>query len=49
MVCAGYVWWYKSYAPDSQMLDGCKVEVQQAPKELWADEDPMPPWEWRWR
>ena len=47
MVCAGYAWWYERYAPDSQTLSGCQVEAQQAPKGLWEDEDPMPPWEWR--
>jgi endonuclease YncB( thermonuclease family) len=49
MVCAGYAWWYERYAPDSQVLDNCQIEAQQAPKGLWEDEDPMPPWEWRRR
>ena len=49
MVCAGYAWWYERYAPDSQILNNCQVEAQQAPKGLWEDEDPMPPWEWRRR
>ena len=49
MVCAGYAWWYERYAPDSQVLNDCHVEAQQAPKGLWEDEDPMPPWEWRRR
>ncbi len=48
-VCAGYAWWYERYAPDSQVLNDCHVEAQQAPKGLWEDEDPMPPWEWRRR
>ena len=47
MVCAGYAWWYERYAPDSQILDDCQIEAQQAPKGLWEDEDPMAPWEWR--
>ena len=47
MVCAGYAWWYERYAPDSQVLDNCQIEAQQAPKGLWEDEDPMPLWEWR--
>ena len=47
MVCAGYAWWYERYAPDSQTLSDCQVEAKQAPKGLWEDEDPMPPWEWR--
>ena len=47
MVCAGYAWWYERYAPDSQILNNCQIEAQQAPKGLWEDEDPMPPWQWR--
>ena len=49
MVCAGYAWWYERYAPDSQILNDCQIEAQQAPKGLWEDKDPMPPWEWRRR
>ena len=49
MVCAGYAWWYERYAPDSELLEGCQEEAQQAPKGLWADDEPMPPWEWRRR
>jgi endonuclease YncB( thermonuclease family) len=49
MVCAGYAWWYERYAPDSKLLEGCQEEAQQALKGLWADHDPMPPWEWRRR
>ena len=49
MVCAGYAWWYERYAPDSQVLNNCQIEARQAPKGLWEDEDPMPPWEWRRR
>jgi endonuclease YncB( thermonuclease family) len=49
MVCAGYAWWYERYAPDSRWLEECQEEAQQAPKGLWVDDDPMPPWEWRRR
>jgi endonuclease YncB( thermonuclease family) len=47
MVCAGYAWWYERSTPDSQVLDDCQIEAHQAPKGLWEDGDPMPPWEWR--
>ena len=47
MICAGYAWWYERYAPDSQILNGCQVEAQQASKGLWEDKDPMPPQDWR--
>ena len=49
MVCAGYAWWYERYARDSQILSDCQIEAKQAPKGLWADEGPMPPWDWRRR
>ena len=47
MVCAGDAWWYERYAPDSQLLRDCQFEAQQAPKGLWEDDDPVPPWDWR--
>ena len=49
MVCAGHAWWYERYASDSELLEDCQEEAQKAPKGLWEDEDPMPPWEWRRR
>ena len=47
LVCAGFAWWYERYAPDNQLLENCQKEASEAPKGLWVDEDPMPPWEWR--
>ena len=49
LVCAGFAWWYERYAPDNKLLEGCQKEAQEAPKGLWEDEDPIPPWEWRSR
>ena len=49
LVCAGFAWWYERYAPDNQLLEGCQREAREAPKGLWENEDPMPPWEWRRR
>ena len=49
MVCAGHAWWYERYAPNSELLEGCQEEAQDAPKGLWKSDDPMPPWEWRRR
>ena len=45
MVCAGHAWWYERYAPNSELLEGCQEEAQNAPKGLWQSDDPMPPWE----
>ena len=49
LVCAGFAWWYERYAPDNQLLEDCQKEAREAPKGLWEDDDPMPPWEWRRR
>ena len=49
MVCSGHAWWYERYAPDSEPLESCQEEAQDAPKGLWESADPMPPWEWRRR
>ena len=49
LVCAGFAWWYERYAPDNQSLEDCQKEAREAPKGLWEDDAPMPPWEWRRR
>ena len=49
LVCAWYAWWYERYAPDNQLLEKCQTEARKAPKGLWVDGDPMPPWKWRRR
>ena len=49
LVCAGFAWWYERYAPENQLLEDCQKEAREAPKGLWEDDDPMPPWEWRRR
>ena len=49
MVCAGHAWWYERYAPNSELLQRCQEEAQDAPKGLWEAEDSMAPWEWRRR
>ena len=49
MVCAGHAWWYERYAPNSELLEDCQEEAEDALKGLWQSDDPMPPWEWRRR
>ena len=45
----GWCWWYRKYAPDDTVLEGLEKEAREAQKGLWADPQPMPPWQWRKR
>jgi hypothetical protein len=46
LVREGYAWWYKQYSKDASLgvLEG---EARAAKRGLWADQNPVPPWEWR--
>lgn len=47
MVAAGHAWWYRYYAPDNRLLETTERAAREAQRGLWADPDPIPPWEWR--
>ena len=47
LVKAGFAWWYRRYAPDDETLVQLEREAREAKRGLWADPDPLPPWEWR--
>jgi endonuclease YncB( thermonuclease family) len=46
LVRGGYAWVYRKYSQDGELL---KLEAQAKEKGLglWADPNPIPPWEWR--
>lgn len=46
LVASGYAWAYRRYLQDKLYLE---VEQQARAQErgLWADPDPVPPWQWR--
>jgi len=44
-----WCWWYQQYAPVDTVLEGFEHEARGAKKGLWADPQPVPPWEWRKR
>jgi micrococcal nuclease len=46
MVRQGYAWVYRKYAQDHALLR-LEAEARHARKGLWADPNPVPPWEWR--
>lgn len=48
LVKDGWCWWSRKYAPgDTVVLEGLEKEAREAKKGLWADPQPVPPWEWR--
>jgi endonuclease YncB( thermonuclease family) len=49
LVKEGWCWWYRKYAPGNTTLEGLENEAREAREGLWADPQPVPPWEWRKR
>ncbi len=49
LVQAGLAWWYRKYAPDDSTLAQLGANARAAKRGLWADAEPVPPWEWRKR
>jgi micrococcal nuclease len=47
LVKQGWCWWYRKYAPADTVLEGLENEAREGRKGLWADPQPVPPWEWR--
>ena len=45
----GWCWWYRQYAPGDTVLQRLEQHAREARKGLWADPQPVPPWEWRKR
>lgn len=45
----GMAWVYRKYAPKDSPLFAVEKEAKAARRGLWADVDPMAPWEWRHR
>ena len=49
LVREGACWWYRKYAPGDTVLEGLEKDAREKRKGLWADPQPVPPWEWRKR
>ncbi|MFH2202414.1 MAG: thermonuclease family protein [Elusimicrobiota bacterium] len=47
LVRAGLAWWYKQYAPKDKNLAQLEQEARAAKLGLWADQNSIPPWEWK--
>jgi endonuclease YncB( thermonuclease family) len=46
LVKDGWCLWYRKYAPGDTELEGLENEAREGRKGLWADPQPVPPWEW---
>ena len=46
MIQNGFAWHYTDYS-DSVELARLEAEARGAKRGLWADAEPIPPWEWR--
>jgi micrococcal nuclease len=49
LVKHGWCWWYRKYAPGDAVLEELEKDAREGRKGLWADPQPVPPWEWRRR
>jgi micrococcal nuclease len=47
LVRQGWCWWYRKYASGDTVLEGLEKEAREGRKGLWADPQPVPPWERR--
>lgn len=52
LVRDGFAWWYRYYQYEQSPLDRLRYEDAEMKAKgqrigLWADESPVPPWEWR--
>jgi endonuclease YncB( thermonuclease family) len=46
MVQEGMAWHFKRYSKEAALADA-EREARKASRGLWADKNPVPPWEWR--
>jgi len=46
LVAQGYAWVYRKYSDDAELLR-LEAEAKKKGLGLWAEPNPIPPWEWR--
>ena len=47
LVKEGWCWWYRKYAPNDTTLEKLEAEAREAKRGLWAESNPVPPWNYR--
>lgn len=43
----GLVWWFRRYAPKAEDYARLEAQAKAARRGLWAESNPVPPWQWR--
>ena len=46
MVCDGFAWHYVTYDKAGEFT-AAEADAREHRRRLWADAEPIPPWEWR--
>ena len=46
MVCMGMAWWYRRY-DKTEELENAERYAKENKISLWADPNPIAPWDWR--
>ena len=51
-ITVGLAWWYRKYAKeqspaDRRLYEQAEQQAQAQRLGLWADKNPIPPWDWR--
>jgi len=46
LVAQGFAWVYRKYSDDVELLE-LEAQAMEKGLGLWADPNPIPPWEWR--
>ena len=47
LVRLGLAWWFRRFAPDDKTLRNLEEQAETGKIGLWADKEPIPPWDWR--
>ena len=47
LISAGLAWWHETNAPEDKILMDVQASAKAGRRGLWADPDPLPPWEWK--
>ena len=47
LLSVGLAWWYEGESPQDRHLELLEARARETRRGLWADPDPVPPWEYR--